>query len=384
VKQAAVQEPLTFATLPEADGWIGRWLGDHALPLWWRVGGDHEAGGFHEGITAAGSAHRAPRRARVQARQMFSYAVAAQLGWTDTGEAPVRHGWSFFQRRFARSDGLYRTRLTADGSPDDERAFIYDQAFALLGMAAARGLAPDVIDSLAAHQRLAAALETRRHWAGGYVEEGPQSFQANPHMHLLEACIAWMELGDTPLAPIGHEIVGLLKARFFDDRIGALREFFDADWRPAAGEDGRLVEPGHQFEWAWLCVRWSALTGDAEVRVLAEALFQAGLRGVDNRGVVLDELWDDFSVRSGGARLWPQTEYLRAALALGHSEHALRAAGTLRRYLDAPLSGAWFDRLRPDDSFVGEPSPASSLYHIVGAARELHAKAVISGIAPPK
>jgi mannose-1-phosphate guanylyltransferase/mannose-6-phosphate isomerase len=378
VTQVAVQEPPTFATLPEAAGWTGHWLKSHALPLWWRVGVDRHKGGFHEGVTAAGTAHLAPRRARVQVRQMFSYATAAELGWTDAGEAAVRHGWSFFQERFARPDGLFRTRLGADGSPDDERAFIYDQAFALLGMAAAHRLAPDTIDGLAAHRRLAVALEMRRHSAGGYVEEGPQSFQANPHMHLLEACISWMELGETPLAPVGHEIVRLLKTRFFDDSIGALREFFDADWRPAAGEDGRLIEPGHQFEWAWLAMRWAALTGDAEARALAQALFQAGLRGVDHRGVVLDELWDDFSVRSGGARLWPQTEYLRAALVLGHSNHALSATATLRRYLDAPLSGAWFDRLQPDESFVSEPSPASSLYHIVGAARELHAQAADS------
>ena len=42
---------------------------------------------------------------------------------------------------------------------------------------------------------------------------------------------------------------------------GALREFFAADWSPAPGIDGRIAEPGHHYEWAFLLARWAALTG---------------------------------------------------------------------------------------------------------------------------
>ena len=44
---------------------------------------------------------------------------------------------------------------------------------------------------------------------------------------------------------------------FIDAHNGALHEFFDADWNPAPGIEGRIVEPGHQFEWAWLLLRWA-------------------------------------------------------------------------------------------------------------------------------
>jgi mannose-6-phosphate isomerase len=89
------------------------------------------------------------------------------------------------------------------------------------------------------------------------------------------------------------------------------------------------------------------------------------------RGVAVNILWDDLTVRDPVARLWPQTEYLKAALRLGDEAAAVHAATALARYLDTPARGAWRDKLRPDGSFVDEPAPASSFYHILVAVLEL-------------
>ena len=43
----------------------------------------------------------------------------------------------------------------------------------------------------------------------------------------------------------------------------------------------------------------------------------------------------------------------------------------LTKYFDTKVPGLWFDRLDPNGQMVIEPSPASSLYHIVGAVAEL-------------
>ena len=51
---------------------------------------------------------------------------------------------------------------------------------------------------------------------------------------------------------------------------------------------------------------------------------------------------------------------------------ALRA---LSAYLQTPVQGLWRDKRRPDGSFVDEPAPASSLYHLVVAILELKAAA---------
>lgn len=50
---------------------------------------------------------------------------------------------------------------------------------------------------------------------------------------------------------------------------------------------------------------------------------------------------------------------------------ALEATQTVMRYFDTPLRRLWRDRLNAADAFVEEPAPASSLYHIVGAALAL-------------
>ncbi len=99
-------------------------------------------------------------------------------------------------------------------------------------------------------------------------------------------------------------------------------------------------------------------------------------------GVALQQLLDDGSPHDGSARLWPQTERLKAgALAARltgearHLEMALSAADTLRRYLATPIPGLWYDRLSPQGEMVDEPAPASTFYHLVVAVAEISALA---------
>src|SRR6185437_5839099 len=88
------------------------------------------------------------------------------------------------------------------------------------------------------------------------------------------------------------------------DTNGAIREFYDAQWRPVAGAAGRSVEPGHQFEWAWLLARWAKLHGNTHADKAARRLFEIGMKGVDSeRGVAMDELDDQFHPVRRTARL---------------------------------------------------------------------------------
>jgi mannose-6-phosphate isomerase len=60
---------------------------------------------------------------------------------------------------------------------------------------------------------------------------------------------------------------------------------------------------------------------------------------------------------------------------------ALDAGAAVLTYLDTPVAGLWRDKLRPDGTFVDEPAPASSLYHLVGAIAAL--KALVTDAVPP-
>jgi mannose/cellobiose epimerase-like protein (N-acyl-D-glucosamine 2-epimerase family) len=101
--------------------------------------------------------------------------------------------------------------------------------------------------------------------------------------------------------------------------------------------------------------------------------------------VAFDELDVTLQPRSRRARLWPQTEWLKAALILAEvaqgSERerlvgsALAAVRALNLYLEP--TGMWRDKLGADGEFEVEPAPASSLYHIVAAYRQLRETAAV-------
>ena len=384
-----------FATpmhrLREEAGVLVRWLFDSALPLWWSNGADHTRGGFEEELDLEGSPVAAARRARVQARQIHVYAIAGALGWEGPWRAAVHHGLDYLLTRFFRPDGLVRASVWPTGEAADESPFLYDQAFALLALAAADGDRDGAEGTGDRARALLGAIERGfRHDERGYRSGDPERpFQSNPQMHLFEAALAWMARDPAPRwSDLAERTAGLAMTRLVDASTGALREVFDNRWAPVTGAD-RLVEPGHQFEWAWLLWRWGGRTGTPAATTIASRLFEIGIdHGVDPaRHVAIGALDDGFAPLDRSARLWPQTERIKAALLAAeispkdrdrHLSQAVDGVVALKRYL-LP-NGTWRDRLDADDRFVDQPAPASSLYHIVGAIAEVaRATSAIAG-----
>jgi len=358
------------------------WLVDHAYPLWWRAGVDHRRGGFHEALDQAGRPLRGPRRARVQPRQVYAFAVAASLGWDGPWASTTEHGLAYVERCYRRPDGPYRTLVSESGAPLNDTAFLYDQAFVLFGQAAAFRALPQRTDLLTSASELCDVIcRDMKSRSGGFHSAAGLTGPAlsNPHMHLLEAALAWFEASEAPSwKALAREIAALALTAFIDPSRGCLREAFSADWSPAPGTEGRIVEPGHQFEWAWLLLRWGRISGWPDAQAAARRLIEIGeSHGSDvERGVTINALLDDFTVHDDGARLWPQTERIKAGAALAAAgdaegwEIANRGAAALMRYLDTPVAGLWRDRMLPDGGFSDGPAPASSFYHIVCAIAE--------------
>lgn len=359
------------------------WLLNDALPLWWSQGADHKAGGFHERLHLNATPTGEARRSRLHPRQAYAFAVGNELGWSHHATAAVRHALEFYLANYRRSDGLFLTAVTADGRPCDTSVLLYDQAFALLGLAAGYKLLRDESLSRHAVQVLDAIQSQFRHDDCGFKETptGDTPLLSNSHMHLFEAALEWTEIDPHPRwRQLARQLATLASTRFIDTSSGFILEFFDAAWQPHLPEAGQRVEPGHQFEWAWLLARWSTLSNEPDALKHAIVLIErAELHGIDrHRRVAINALAPDGAALDIKARLWPQTERLKAAVlaaGLTNSQRywsiALESAHTLARYLETPRVGLWRDTLAADGRFIEEPSPASSLYHIAAAIAQL-------------
>lgn len=361
---------------------LSHWLVAEAYPLWATVGRDPVYGGFHESLDQDGRPGYEPRRIRVQARQVYAFARAPSFGWAGDAAELVRAGLSYIRRHYRRPDGLFRTLVAPDGTPLDDRAYLYDQTFVLLALAESQkvlGAQPDLLEEGQQLRETLYRLLKRRDqgFSSGIPEAVP--LLANPHMHLLEAALAWMEVSPDPAwQALAEEIVALALARLIDPASGALREQFAADWSVLGPEAGPPVEPGHLFEWAWLLFRWSRGRPGAVFSCAARLVEIAETHGVRD-GVGVNSLTEDLRMGDSTARLWVQTERVKAGNYLArhagtaaHGSVLSQAITGMRRYLRTRIPGLWHDLL-DDGNFVPGRSPASTFYHIVSAITELNA-----------
>ncbi len=359
---------------------LHRWLLEAAYPLWWQRGWDSVRGGFHERLAADGPVLTDPRRTRVQLRQIHCFARAAALGWPGDARARVIGGLDHVFTHCRRPDGLFRAVLGPDGEVLEDRALLYDQAFALLALASAHralGAGAGCAERAATlweqiTHRLYAPLGLR----ADSTTTGP--LLANPHMHLLEALLAWAQIDAAPhWRQRADAIATLALERLIEPGSGVLREQYDFAASSSNPRSG-AVEPGHLFEWAGLLLQLDPAR--ARLREAALRLAEiAEMRGVQ-AGFAVNALRPDLTGLDPEARLWPQTErvktYARLACLTGRTQYWRRAsvaAQTLRAYLATPQPGLWYDRRLANGAFVPEPSPASSFYHIVGAISSLAA-----------
>lgn len=350
------------------------WLRDSALPLWLEHGLDGRRGGFYEALDQGRARNTADfRRLRVLTRQIYVFAAALRLGIPNAREG-LDHGLAFLSGPACHPEGGYANRFDMDGRTIDPTRDLYDLAFAAFALAHAYDVTGDsaVRDEAA---RLAEFIDRQmRHPAGGFVEALPvprSPRRQNPHMHLFEAALAWAELDRDGLYPaLADELGKLFRTRFFQRATATLPEYYDDSLTPLPGEEGRIIEPGHHFEWVWLlhhAKRLDILAPGGE----AEALYRfARVSGFDREtGLPLGEVAPDGAVLATPTRLWTVTEWIKAeAVTPGPDRDARVAQGwsALQRFLDTPTPGLWHERWDPDaDGFLPGPAPATSLYHIV-------------------
>lgn len=362
-----------------------QWLDSTVLPLWWSHGYDHQHGLFRECLSHdTARPTDAAVRARVQGRQAYVYARAGKAGWPGPWRDAVAAGLEAARRLYSADDALMRDLVDANGTNRSETVMLYDQTFTLLALCHGR----EVVDD--AEAKAFAILDAIGHRFGrddggaGFCEAPPDCYQANAHMHLFEVAIDWAAASGHPRwTQLAKKIADLLCDHLIADD-GLLHEFYDGDWKPLQSKGSHILEPGHQFEWAWLLHRWSKQSDNPQLAEVAARLFDVGRAGIDTkRGVAVLQMNERFDPLTDTARLWSQTEWLKAAAVLASDaspEHVQTyelslhsAVIALDRFLHGAPGGLWFDKMTKTGDFVVEDVPASSLYHIIGAVEALEA-----------
>lgn len=361
-------------------GRIAQWGLHTALPFWAERGWDDLHGGYLESIASDGSAIRGDaRRVRVQARQIYVFARAQHEGWLD-GLARAEAAAILLKQRAWQSDGQpgWVHALTESGEVSDPARDLYDHAFILLALAWLGRASGKTVWFDLADETLAWLDTAMADPAGGYLESltGPHwPRRQNPHMHLFEALMALYEAtGRGDVLARASAIKTLFDTVFYDPDAAVVREFFNADWSPAAGELGAVVEPGHLCEWAWLLHEYHRLSGEP-LDAAASALFETAMRiGVNPQtGLLYAAINARGEVLDGSSRTWMQTEWLRTATLLqrqdhrGAAGHLQRAEGAVLYHLNDVIAGGWTDRFDVRGKALSQLIPASTLYHVFGA-----------------
>jgi len=358
---------------------VHHWLFEETLPLWSTAGVDQRYGGFFEALGFDGSPRMKPKRMRTMARQVYAFAVAKERGWDGPADALIAHGLSFMNARGRTDRGGWVRTLNVDGGVADPVEDAYDHSCVLLALAHAHmcgnpdalRLGGETFAFLDAHledQRLTGFLETP---SGGAMRH------SNPHMHLLEAFLAWHQAtGDRTHLKRAARIIDLFRSHFFDAESWTVGEFFNDDWRPAEGRKGDWSEPGHHFEWASLLVDFAARSGQKDLTAYARKLYASAIANglnratglaygaVSRQGLPLDRV----------SRSWPQTEAIKAAIGLDgcagpdlKPEIEARVGRLFRWHIDPAPVGLWIDRIDENGRSVASEVPASIFYHLVSA-----------------
>jgi len=357
------------------------WMHDACFPLW-SERGVADTGGFWEALDIQGQALENPvSRVRVQARQVYVFALAALMGWQPERSLElVRMGLRTLHRACRREDGLYGT-LVDLGSQSlcDDQASLYDSAFALFAHAWA-------VRAGAGHKTFAegAALNgaidqvlRRPNDSGAYFEQLPATarVEQNPHMHLLEASLAWYEATrDARALARARSLRRLMETRFVDPQLSGLRETFSEDWGPHKSD---RFEAGHQYEWVWLLHEQARVCDEGLAPVAPMLYRKARELTLPNGRCYLSHSLEG-EVREPVHRCWGLTEALKAELALvraGNPDNIAGANAVFDRlwedHIESAVSGGWLDRLDASGKSISTDMPASTGYHLHLAFSEL-------------
>jgi mannose-6-phosphate isomerase len=322
----------------------------------------------------------------VVGRQLFFFSHA----WRVTGDAILaERAHALFadliDRFWDTEHGGWFFSLADDGTPKATKD-LYGHAFVMFGLAHYGSIfqKPDAIDWAGRTNEL-----VKRHMSlphGWYAQTATRDWalldtalEQNPHMHLLEAYLSLHAAsGDASYLSDAQHMVAIYTERLRSSDGATVLEHFDINGVPQR-DKGRLIQPGHLYEWYWLLNEYADSAGMAVFKAsCAPLLAWADAHGVDaHHGGIYGQVDADGAIVSDRKRIWPVTECIKAYATLSRHTGEAGAYATLSHWIAFigetyfTDRGGWHEYvtrdLRPDSDVM----PASTPYHVAMAALEV-------------
>ncbi|HEV7436896.1 MAG TPA: AGE family epimerase/isomerase [Pseudorhizobium sp.] len=318
------------------------------VPEWIEVARDRDFGGVVQRLDEGGGPVKGEKKTTLaSARTVFSLAHL-YLYTANPALLTAAKDINLFMTTYLRlPGGGYRCAVECDGRPSADPADglcrAYDQSFALLALVTLQKADPsavpgdmiadlwDFIVSITEPATGALYEDERMARSGAHPHEHRSQ---NPQMHMLEALLQAYEMsGERVWLERASRYVSLAEMFLVDPATGAVREYVGHDLSPLNSVLGNRREPGHQFEWAWLLLRYRELGGAREVDDLIERMTRfADAYGVRRDGGPMDGAPFDAVDAEGKTieathLLWPLTELGK----LGCMQHLRGEVGAAQR-----------------------------------------------------
>jgi mannose-6-phosphate isomerase len=366
----------------------------------WATHGWHDAGGhgierLQADLTPAPLGYR---RSMVIGRQLFFFAQAWRVSGTALFADRAHALFADLTGRFwDAAHGGWFFSLGDDGRPADTTKDLYGHAFVMFGLAhyAAIFKKPEAIDwARKTNDLVKRHMQLPQGWLAETAARDwtprDTALEQNPHMHLLEAYLSlYAATQDRAFLRDAQHMVAIYTEKLRSHDGAKVLEHFDSAGRPHP-EKGRLIQPGHLYEWAWLLNEYADFTGLAVYKTSPALLIDwADAKGVDpQHGGIYFHVDSDGNVVNDRKRIWPVTECIKAYATLARQTGDAAAWATLshwiafitEHYFVGPIAGVsggaheFLNRaLQPDSDYL----PASTPYHIAMAA--LEAERVLGG-----
>jgi len=355
------------------------------VPWWTTHSLDRECGGFYSCLERDGRIYADDKYTWQLARQtwMFSrlYNCCEQKPqWLEI----ARHGADFLIAHGFNQAGRLYFRLTREGKPLAERQDANAECFAAIALAEWSRCTGDpacLQQALICYDKVRALLgQPVNTPLLGYPLRGQFHLHAHDMIRLTVASVL-NEISPDPrweedLTRSAESVIG----QHWQPDLGVLLESIGADGRPCLDiTEGRLVNPGHAIETAWMLME---LASDRDDRELLEGAIDITLRS-------MERCWDwqyggmrylfncdgspTFPPQADQKLWWPHTEALYALLLAwsltGRDDLAIwynRVHDYAFSHFPDPRFGEWFGYLNRDGSviFKAKANGWKGFYHV--------------------